>query len=250
MENVVERLIIVLLMSIAFTANATTKVAVIDTGFDLDNPRHVKLCKDGHKDFTNTNIKDSHGHGTHIAGLIANNADNSDYCLVILKYYPAKNQLLSSLNSLKYAIFMKVDIINYSGGGTDKSELECKLIKQALDQGIKVVAAAGNERSDLALKGYYPALCDERVVVVGTDHKRLPAANYGAPIKYLEDGLNVVSILPNNRTGTMSGTSQATAIRTGKIVKQIDTSKQIMRCDNANSAISRYPELASMLHCF
>ena len=47
-----------------------------------------------------------------------------------------------------------------------------------------------------------------------------PSSNYGDAFLHFENGYRVLSILPNNRYGYMTGTSQSTAIRTGKIVKE------------------------------
>jgi subtilisin family serine protease len=212
------------------------KVAVIDTGFDFnstwDKNSTPILCDAGHKSFSGDD-QDNHGHGTHIAGLIHSNAGQANYCLVILKYFdPRKlsaDNLSNSNKAFKRAIDLKVNVINYSGGGSEKSEDECKLIKLALDNGIKVVAAAGNERSDLSKVPYYPAMCDSRVIIVtskDTDNNRLPSSNYfTVKPKNLtviaELGYNVYSTLPDGKYGFMTGTSQATAIITGKLVKQL-----------------------------
>lgn len=220
------------------TIAKTIKVAVIDTGFDFkatwqpnsdDLPRKPTLCRTGHTDFTGTGINDSHGHGTHIAGLIGKYAGYADYCLVILKYYKPDTDITNLANSIlaiNLAIDQKVDVINYSGGGLLKSELECAAIVQALDKGIKVVAAAGNERLDLDKFNYYPALCDPRVIVVeGLDSfgNRVPSSNYSThkitTVKEL--GNHVLSTLPNGQYGYMTGTSQATAIVSGKTVKKL-----------------------------
>ena len=220
-----------------------TVVAVIDTGFDMNSnwkailkayPKYRKprICKYGSKDYTGVGLVDNHGHGTHIAGLIAQYADDSNYCLVILKYFDPKvknDNLENTRLSFERAIKMKVDIINYSGGGEDYSEQECTLIKKALDQGIKVVAAAGNEGKNIDVTPYYPAMCDSRVIVVANyfdDKNRVSSSNYstglpGSKIMVHEMGWNVMSLAPNNQLVVMTGTSQATAIKTGKIIRSM-----------------------------
>jgi len=138
-------------------------VAVIDTGFDFKSKwkkkkkddegnvlRRPKICRSGHKDFTNTKLKDNHNHGTHIAGVIAKHAKNSNYCIIVLKYFntgefSGRMHQKFMIDALKYAIEKKVDIINYSGGGPHISVKEHKLVKKALDMGIVLVFAAGND---------------------------------------------------------------------------------------------------------
>lgn len=215
----------------------TIKVAVIDTGYDfkstwsnstLDKP---KLCPEGHKSYVN-GLEDNHGHGTHIAGLIAQGNKNTDYCLVIIKYFDPlvkSDNMWNTLQAFKYAVDIGATIINYSGGGTDKSLSECSIINYAIGRGVKVVAAAGNEYSDLSKNPYFPAMCSDKIYKVWATTgirtlNRLSASNYTTkPIANLfhELGYNVLSLLPNNRTGTMSGTSQATAIFTSKLVREL-----------------------------
>ena len=228
--------------SVGHANSHTIRVAVIDTGFDFKSTwspiidlhpflRKPKLCDTGHADFSGTDtIEDQHGHGTHIAGIIAQYANNTDYCLVILKFFnPSEdsNNLKNEILAINEAVRLKVDIINLSGGGTEYSKEECWAVKSALDKGITFVSAAGNERSDINLHPYYPAMCDMDVKAVANITLRntySPSSNYtndkiNSRFLFKEKGENVLSILPGNTIGYMTGTSQSTAIRTGKIVK-------------------------------
>lgn len=215
--------------------NHLIKVAVIDTGMDFNstwegNPVGLVnpiMCPGLSKDFTDTSIKDHHGHGTHISGLIAKGAQETNYCLIMYKYWVNDNDgfknLQNSNKSFRHAIDDKVDIINFSGGGIFRSEDECVLVKEALDKGIKVVAAAGNEGISLDKLYFYPASCDDRVYVIEAIDKfgkRISMSNY-SNTTYPELGKDVLSLLPNGQFGFMSGTSQATAIFTGKLVKRV-----------------------------
>jgi len=108
-----------------------------------------------------------------------------------------------------------------SGGGTEPSTEEKALVTEALNKGITLVLAAGNERSDLLSHPYYPAMYDKRAIIVGNEsrtHSRVPSSNWGPTVEW-EIGENVMSYLPRGQ-GTMNGTSQATAVRTGKLVRQ------------------------------
>lgn len=211
-------------------------IAVIDTGFGITGKDHiVNLCKYGHKDFSTMQTfsdkfkvedqvpVDNHGHGTHIAGLIDAYAKKSgtNYCIVILKYYDPhtvfpNDNMKSSIRAINYATNIKADFINYSGGGPSKDKDEQAAVKRFLDRGGKFVAAAGNEGADLIEHPYYPAMDDPRIVTVGSlTEKRLRSktSNHGDPVKRWEIGENVKVF-----DMTMTGTSQATAIITGKMV--------------------------------
>lgn len=209
-----------------------TKVMIVDTGYDFkskwqsyDSPK-LKLCKSGHKDFTGTGIHDNNGHGTHIAGLIGKYADNSNYCVVIVKFFDEKSSknANTTIDSFKYAIEQNVDIINYSAGGKQFMYEECEIVKKALDKGIIIVAAAGNNGSDLNLKKYYPAMCDPRVLKISNldSSKRTIAetSNYSDDT-ILVSGTDLISTTPNDTLSIKSGTSQATAVYTGKLIKTL-----------------------------
>lgn len=246
-------------------------VAVIDTGIDQSLMSQPWICKNGHKDFTGAGLEDNHGHGTHIAGLVEQYAkgvvfnigkntskdiDNAsaDFCVIIIKYYdpkrPNSDNLANTIASFKWAIDQKVDIINYSGGGTSFSKEEYEVVETALNKGIKFVAAAGNERSDIDKNKYYPAMYDDRIIRVGNlvsdkvttkvvtslhleGSKLVPkketiierdiasSSNYGKSINTWEIGTKVLSRLPTKSWGYMTGTSQATAIKSGKIVREM-----------------------------
>lgn len=222
-------------------------VAVIDTGIDEALMNKDWICPDGHKDFTGMGLKDNHGHGTHISGIIDQYAKDyiflknkkvpkdidgvdADYCQIIIKYYDPKaygnDNLKNTIKAFRWAIDQKVDIINYSGGGTEYSAAERAVVEEALNKGIKFVAAAGNERSDIDLHKYYPAMYDKRTFIVAnlvsTDSREVASSsNHGKSINTYELGTNVLSRLPGGTFGYMTGTSQAAAVKSGKLVREM-----------------------------
>lgn len=194
----------------------TVKIAVIDTGFNMEYKKKVKFCHGEHRDFTNTDLKDRHGHGTNIVGLISKNNQNIDYCIVILKFYNMgeSSGLSETINALKYAQKIKVNIINLSLGGKNPSASEKIQILRLLDEGVKIVAAAGNNKNNLDKScDYYPACYDKRILVIGNKSK---VSNYGKIVDEIIDGQNqyAFGIL-------MSGTSQSAAIKTRRLIKEI-----------------------------
>ena len=180
----------------------------------------------------NSNLQDDHGHGTHIAGLIA--GDSKDFKgiapgtkIMILKYYDAKapggGNLMNTVRAIRYALLMGATIINYSGGGPEPYPLEKQALEEAAKKNVLVVAAAGNESTDSDLIGFYPASYNLKnilsVMAVGPDLKRVPSSNWGPQnVKVAAPGEQILSLLPNDQMGYMTGTSQATAIITGLAV--------------------------------
>lgn len=226
------------------------RIAVIDTGLGFGGKGlNSNLCLYGHKDFSAdqkyvnapgipTPVPlDTHKHGTNVAGIIVETASSrkNDFCLIIIKVYSfdkygkAKTSTEESIRrSILYARNLNADIINFSGGGKAYDKNEAKEVKVFLDQKGIFVAAAGNESQNLDNRKnhYYPAQDDSRVISVGSHYSPgFPAvySNYGAAVKRWEDGNDVYA-----NEILLSGTSQATAIVTGKIILEtLDRSDKV-----------------------
>ncbi len=183
----------------------------------------------------NHDLSDNHGHGTHIAGIVGAEAGNKkgiagispEVSMMVLKYYDPKvantDNLKNTVNAIRYAVKMKANIINYSGGGTEYSQEEKDAIAEAQAQGILFVAAAGNERSNSDKHKYYPADYGLSniisVTAIDPSTEVLPSSNYGTEtVDIAAPGQNILSTLPGNAYGYMTGTSQATAFVTGAAV--------------------------------
>lgn len=247
-------IVLSLLLLVSCTRHAEAKrcgqspirIAVIDTGFGFQDKGHeANLCQYGHKDFSvygrqftkNYATKDpvpldADGHGTNIAGIIDGymKQAHANYCLVIIKYYletqtNAQN-ILSTTRAFNYAANIHADYINFSGGGPGQSTFEKAAVERYLNHGGHLIAAAGNNHEELKephtpdeIKDtYYPAMYDERIVVVGNLRKeggRSKTSNFGNLVTRWEVGENVEAF-----GLTYTGTSQATAVATGKIAAE------------------------------
>ncbi|MGZ3691396.1 MAG: S8 family peptidase [Pseudobdellovibrio sp.] len=180
----------------------------------------------------NNKLTDNHGHGTHIAGIVGAEAGNGKgisgispkVSLMILKYYdpkvPNTDNLKNTVASIRYAIKMGAHIINYSGGGVEFSQDEFEAVQAAEKKGVLFVAAAGNERSNSDQSHYYPADYPLKniisVTAIDPTTEVLSSSNYGIlTVDIAAPGQNILSCLPNNSYGLMTGTSQATAFVTG-----------------------------------
>lgn len=180
----------------------------------------------------NNDLKDGHGHGSHIAGIVGAEGGNGQglsgvspkVSMMVLKYYDAKgtevNNLINTVKAIDYAVKMNANIINYSGGGIAPSPDEKAAIERAMRKGILFVAAAGNERSNSDVKKYYPADYGLPNILSVTAIDRfqnvLPSSNFGEQtVDVAAPGNDIISTLPNGQYGYMTGTSQATAFATG-----------------------------------
>lgn len=181
----------------------------------------------------NHDLRDRHGHGTHISGLVIGGAGAvsalpTNIRLMTLTYYQEGASDLATLRAseeaLLYAVRMGADIINFSGGGRRPSPLERKALQQAREKGILLVAAAGNEGLDTNNWPFYPASYDlpNILAVTGADakHRLLATSNFGSRrIQTSAPGESVLSLLPGGRIGGMTGTSQATALVTHEVLR-------------------------------
>lgn len=214
-------------------------VAVVDTGIQVDHPflssnlyvKEGKLSSNNYgvdfsHDSKNTKPSDTHGHGTHVAGIIK--SVYPDVKLLALKYYNPKASGQANLNStikaLEYAVDQNVDVINYSGGGPEPSEQELAVLKKAEKKGILVIAAAGNEKSNIDVKqnAYYPASYGlSNIITVGAhneSNKIISSSNWGSKsVDIAAPGFRIKSAIPGNGAGYMTGTSQATAFVSGVV---------------------------------
>lgn len=213
-------------------------VAVVDTGVEYEHPflkdnlyfptGKVGKSKFGYDFSKNGDISttpdDLHGHGTHVAGIIK--SVFPEVKLLVLKYYnplaSGQENLASTIRALRFAVDSDVDIINYSGGGPEPSTEEKRILKTAMEKGILVVAAAGNEKSDIDVRknAYYPASYGMNNIITVTAHNKtgesLPSSNWGQrSIDLSAPGNRIKSSIPSSRAGYMTGTSQATAFATG-----------------------------------
>jgi subtilisin family serine protease len=220
-----------------FKKNKEIIVAVVDTGIQGD---HAFLQKNiyvpGKRasstqfgvDFSGEKVTfaptDAHGHGTHVAGIVK--SIFPDVKILALKYYNPKASgqanLDATIKALQYAVDHNVDVINYSGGGPEASVEELRVLKQAEKKGILVIAAAGNERSNIDEKrnAYYPASYGlSNIITVGAHDDELniiSSSNYGKnTVDIAAPGHRIRSAIPGNGAGYMTGTSQATAFVTG-----------------------------------
>ena len=216
-------------MSLSLIASTLLRIAVIDTGLDLHDPRFQDvLCSSGHKDYTSSSIADTDGHGTHVTGLIKKYAGKESvgkYCLVIYKFYKVEftgERLMSNMLQAMSEAKQESKIINISAGGPEYDIIEYNIIKHSKD--VTYVVAAGNESYNLKKDKYYPASYNlTNMIVVGSMGRngyRASTSNYGLPGMEWETGEKVWSTFPVGE-GVLSGTSQATAIHTGKLIKKM-----------------------------
>ncbi len=222
-----------------FKKNKDIIVAVVDTGIQYNHkflknniftPEGSVSASNFGVDFSGKNVgkapKDSHGHGTHVAGIVK--SIFPEVKILPLKYYnpnaSGQENLNSTIKALRYAVDQNVDVINYSGGGPESSAEEKAILMEAEKKGILIIAAAGNEKSNIDKKqnAYYPASYGlSNIITVGAhdeSNQIIASSNFGEKsVDIAAPGFRIKSAIPGNGAGIMTGTSQATAFVTGVV---------------------------------
>lgn len=223
----VKKFFLILLFSVATILAAQKSranpivVVVMDTGF-TQSTESVPLCKHGLMDFTLSGDPEDLPevkHGSNIIGLISKQTKLTNYCVVSLKVFRSEAGLIrldtaAYIAALNYVLKTKPPILNLSMAGYDLAyPNEIETLKQILDGGTTIVASAGNNYINFNTRGciVYPACADKRIIVVGASDTR--SSNKGRIIDLWESGKDQTA-----GGTTLTGTSQATAVATGKIL--------------------------------
>lgn len=202
-------------------------IAIIDSGCDIEHENlkdNIVLVRNfTDEDKKNPDIViDRVGHGTHVAGIIAANGNNNAFIgvapwanLYILKAIDSSGSGKVSwvINAINYAVEKKVDIISMSLGMSKEDPKLEKAIKNAVNNNILVVCAAGNEGDGNAdvFEYSYPAAYPDVISVGAVDKKGVPASfsNANLVVDLVAPGVDIVSAYPNNQFASLSGTSMA-----------------------------------------
>ena len=207
------------------TADGTgVKVAVIDTGVQANHLDLVGQVITGRDFIADPDIAggttDPHGHGTHVAGIIAA-ADNA---IGVVGGSPLATilpvRVLDSCGSGSTSVVAAgvlwaknngAKVINMSLGSTGNDPVLQAAVDAAVKDGVTVVAAAGNSAS---LSPLYPGAYDSAIGVGAIDGTGGIASysNRGVTIDIAAPGSTILSTLRNLDYGAMSGTSMASPV--------------------------------------
>ncbi|MHB9028241.1 MAG: S8 family serine peptidase [Candidatus Latescibacterota bacterium] len=216
--------------------SSTVIVAIIDTGVAYEN--HTAVLGASEKQFVmapdlantifvpgydfvenDSHPNDDDGHGTHVAGTIAQSTNNglgtagvTFDCCAIMPIKVLDNTGSGSYAAISHGIVWAADhgakVINMSlGGGSPSSTLESAL-RYAYSKGVTIVAAAGNNGYPMVS---YPAAYDEYVIAVGAtryDNQKAGYSSYGSSLDLVAPGGDIV--IDQNRDGFGDGIMQNT----------------------------------------
>ena len=211
-------------------------VAVIDTGVAyMDHGTSAQKKKRTFKqvpdlkgarfargyDFVNDHERglDDHGHGTHVAGTIAQSTNNGvgvagtayGATIMPLKVLNARGfgNIADIAEAIRFATDNGAKVINMSLGGGSSSRILGAAVKYAHDRGVTVVCAAGNESRG---KVGYPAAYPGAIAVAATQYDRKTTfySNWGKALDVAAPGGNTREDL--NGDGLPDGVLQNTIL--------------------------------------
>lgn len=234
------------------TGSSDVVIALLDTGADYNHPdlraniwnNTTELANDFDDDGNgkiddiigwnfvdnNNNPLDDDGHGTYIAGVIASKGNNSigvtgvtwNSEIMLLKILDdtGYGTVSDVIAAIEYAISKGARIINASYTGSDYSYAEKQAIDAAANAGIILIAAAGNNGSNVDdnTVRVYPAEYNSPniIAVAATDaHDILPSfSNYGRnTVDVAAPGVNIYTTASSAIDGSeyvyVTGTSIA-----------------------------------------
>ncbi len=211
------------------TGSMTITVAVIDSGIDFTHPEldDGRVRTDIDRDFVNNDddAMDDNGHGTHVAGTIAAEANNGvgvsgvmwQAQLLPLKVCDSHGSCPAAAiaDALYYAANHGARVVNMSLGGGCSAVIADAVNYAYYDKGVVVVASAGNSGGSVG----YPARFDAAISVGATDYRDRQAyfSNYGDYLDVVAPGVTILSSVPGAGYEAFSGTSMAAPHVTGVV---------------------------------
>ncbi len=217
------------------TGSSDVVVAVIDSGVDINHPdlqnniwvntgeiadNLIDDDGNGYVDDVNgwdfliddKDPRDSHGHGTHVAGTIAAVSDNNrgvtgvswSAKIMALRFLDAwgLGSTANAIEAIEYANSMGADIINNSWGGGGYNQA----LKDAIDasSALVVCAAGNNGRNNDSIPHYPSSYTSTNIIAVAATNQNDQLAgfsNYGnVSVDVGAPGVNIYSTAPGRAT--------------------------------------------------
>ncbi|HPQ95205.1 MAG: S8 family serine peptidase [Thiothrix sp.] len=218
------------------TKGAGVKIGMIDTPIDIS---HFALqnAKVQRLELVHPGNAKNQQHGTEVAGILVSQnprigiAPEASLLAVSAFSVDVNNPDVRSSNAglvaraIDLCIREGVDVLNLSfAGGQDK--LVDRMIRKAVDSGIIVIAAAGNEGP--AAAPAYPAatLGVKAVTAVDRAEQVFRDANQGDYIDLAAPGVDILTTAPRSSFNVTTGTSMAAAHVTGVVALLLSMRRQ------------------------
>lgn len=208
------------------TQGEGVKIAIIDTGVDVEHPDLKDNIKGAINMFDHTtDVSDEYGHGTHVAGIIAGSgkagvkgvAPKAELYIAKVLDGNGNGSMANVLDGITFAINYNVDILCMSlGVGRELPPMLKERIDEAYRNGITMICATGNSGKQSV---EYPANYDEVIAVGGLNKKleRAEFSNYGWETDVVAPAVDILSTYKDGKYAKMTGTSMGAPLVAGAI---------------------------------
>lgn len=200
-------------------SSSSIKIAIIDTGVQLNHPELAAKLLPGYDYVDYDNIpEDGNGHGTHVAGIAASITNNGVgiagtaplASIVPLRVLDNNGQgtIGNVGNGLVFAANNGVQVVNLSLGGPTGDAFLQAAVQYAWDHGAVIIAAAGNDNTSYPI---VPASYPNVIAVASTNSYDLKSnfSNYGSWVDIAAPGDAILSTYLGSSYAYLSGTSMA-----------------------------------------
>jgi len=201
-------------------------VAVLDSGIDASHPAlqghvspngwnalndsaNVRDVGNGIDDDGDGLVDEMVGHGTHVAGIVVQVAPGATILPVKVLSSDGVGDAFYVAAGIHYAVDRGADIINLSLSSTYDARVVAEAVAEANEDGVVVVAAAGNNSTERILE--FPAADSGVMGIAATDKDDVKGefSNFGEKIDMSAPGVEITSTMPGGLYATWSGTSMA-----------------------------------------
>lgn len=191
---------------------------------------------------SNNDPIDDDGHGTHVSGIIAAEANNGigisgvlwNVGIMPLKVLDKEGNgtLSHGVSAIVYASDMGASILNASWGVEFFSKPLLEAIQYAKNKGLLIVAAAGNQSLNNDNRPSYPASYDEPNILsigsISTKGKLSSFSNFGnLSVHMAAPGEEILSTYLENNYKRVSGTSMSTPFVSGTLGLMLSNDKNL-----------------------
>ncbi|MDI9549647.1 MAG: S8 family serine peptidase [Chloroflexota bacterium] len=189
-------------------------VAVVDSGVDATHPDLAQRVAEGCNVWDGGDTHDACGHGTNIAGVMAEAAPAARILPVKAMSDDCYGTYSRLIAGVECAVEMGAQVILIASGAYFDSPALHAAVSAARQSGVLLVAGAGN---DGTAAPFYPAAYEEVVTVAGVDRLGAPywRTNYGPHVDIAGPALEVRCAAAGGGYDVCSGTSSAGAYVAG-----------------------------------
>jgi len=217
-------------------------VAILDTGI---HDEHTALTVEKEVDYTGEGTDDLHGHGTHVAGIVASSdstyrgvAYDSDLFNVKVLNKDGSGYGSDVIKGIEWSVDNGAEIISMSLGAEidpcDGTDAISQAVDKAVSKGVIAIVAAGNSgpgSGTITSPG-----CSKKGITVGSvdDNDNVPSWSSRGPTDdgrvkpdLVVPGVGITSTWKDNSFNSLSGTSMSTPHVSGVIALLLETDSSL-----------------------